>query len=47
MIGVEQGSTHMRVISEDDQLGGRALNFFAVKGHVLKTDSLLQPFLVR
>ena len=44
---MERSPTHAGVISEDNQLGCRAMDFLAVEVHVLQANPLLQPLLVR
>ena len=47
MVGVERSTTHVGVVSEDNQLGSGAVDFISVEGHVLEANPLLKPFLVR
>ena len=44
---MERSPTHAGVVSEDNQLGGGAVDFISVEGHVLEANPLLKPFLVR
>ena len=44
---MERSPTHVGVVSEDNQLGGGAVDFLAVEGHVLEANPLLKPLLVR
>ena len=47
VVGVERSPTHVGVVSEDNQLGGGAVDLLTAEVHVLEADPLLQPFLVR
>ena len=44
---MERSPTHAGVISEDNQLGGGAVDFLSVEVHVLQANPLLKPLLVR